>query len=125
GTIAFDVSAAAINVYPLTVTNQQFGDIGEQSVPPSGTVSGQIEITAGPQPAFSSNPTPASGVTVPSVIQNATDTFANVVISNSGDASSTLTGSCSETSDPDGVFSLSGDTSFSVLQGTTDTVVVT
>ncbi len=123
--ITFDTSTAAINDYPLVVTNQLFVNSVPAEVPPSGTTNGVLSVNSGPQPGYASNPTPAAGVAVPDVIQNATDTTANVVISNSGAATSTLTGSCTETSDPDTVFSLSGDTSFSVLQGTTDTVVVT
>ncbi|MFC1796060.1 IPTL-CTERM sorting domain-containing protein, partial [Pseudomonadota bacterium] len=41
----------------------------------------------------------------------------NVMISNGGVAGTTLTGSCTETADPDNVFTISGDTDFSVVQG--------
>ena len=125
GTIAFDISAAAVDTYPLTVSEELYGDAGENPVAPDGTVNGQITVSAGPQPAYSSNPVPGA-LNVGSVVQNDTDIAANVAISNTGDSGTTLTGMCTETSDPDNVFSLSGDTSFSVLQGgPADTVTVT
>lgn len=88
-------------------------------------VVGTVTILPPPEPDYSSNPTPAAGVAL-NVIQNDTDPFQNVLISNVGEATSTLTGNCSESADPDGVFTISGDTAFSVLQGDpADVVTVT
>lgn len=88
-------------------------------------VVGTVTILPPPQPDYSSSPTPAQGVAL-NVIQNDTDPFQNVLISNVGEATSTLTGSCSETADPDGVFTISGDTAFSVVAGDpADVVTVT
>jgi hypothetical protein len=88
-------------------------------------VDGTLTVSAGPQPAYTSNPAPGA-LNVGSVVQGAPDISANVAITNTGAGGTTLTGTCTETSDPDNVFSLSGDTSFSVLQGgPADTVTVT
>jgi len=115
GTIAFDISSAAINVYPLTVTNQQFGDIGEQPVPPSGTVNGQVEVTSGPQPSFSSVPAPGV-INLGPVNQGAAAPTQNISISNNGQATSTLTGTCAMGAG-DTEITLTSDGAFSVLQG--------
>ncbi|MCH5372835.1 MAG: hypothetical protein JJ992_02575, partial [Planctomycetes bacterium] len=122
GTLDFDISGASAGIYNLTVTNELYSDSGGGTVAPSGTDSGTLTVEG---PAYSSNPAPGSLVLGP-VIQGDTDPTANVDISNTGAAGTTLTGTCTEISDPDSVFSLSGDTSFSVLQGDpADTVTVT
>jgi hypothetical protein len=126
--VPFDLTLAVDNTtYPLTLAGELYANAANQPLAPSGSSDGSIEILPPPEPAFLSSPIAAAGVTVPAVVQNATDTSANVVISNPGDPGSTLTGECTETDDADSVFSLSGNTSFSVLQsgGDTDTVTVT
>ncbi len=122
GTLSFDISAAPIADYILTVQNELYGDAMEGNVPSTGSTNGLVQVVAGPQPDYASSPTPASGVAL-NVIQNNPDPSQNVFISNVGEDTSTLTGSCSETSDPDGVFDISGDTSFSVLEGATAAAV--
>ncbi len=87
---------------------------------------GKVTVSAGPQPLYASTPAPGA-LNVGTVAQGGTDPSTNVVINNAtGAVSTTLTGTCSETLDADNVFSLSGDTGFSVPQaGPTDTVTVT
>jgi len=119
GTVNFDISGAAANTYPITVANELYGDASEGNVPPSGTSNGQIQVLG---PAYTSAPAPGA-LDLGSVIQNATDLVTNVTITNTGAVGSTLTGTCSETSDPDGVFSVGGQTNFSVLQGAPGNVV--
>jgi len=122
GSLSFDISAAPIADYVLTVQNELYGDAQEGEVPSTGSTNGLIQVVEGPQPDYSSVPTPAQGVAL-NVIQNDTNPSQNVLISNSGEATSTLTGTCSESSDPDGVFTISGDTAFTVLKGDPDAVV--
>jgi hypothetical protein len=123
-TLTIDAAATAGDK-PLTVIVVGASDSTGTDIDPAsvGITDGNVLVLG---PAYASNPTPATGVDLGSVIQNDTNPMANVDISNSGAAGTTLTGICSESSDPDNVFSLSGDTSFSVLQGDpADTVVVT
>jgi hypothetical protein len=127
GTISFDNTGGAAGAFPIAIvagTEKYFN--GGAPVTGTGSTDGQIIVQA-VSAAYSSNPTPAQGVDLGSVEKDdINDPMVNVDISNSGAAGTTLTGTCSESSDPDNVFSLSGDTAFSVLQGDpADTVVVT
>jgi len=87
---------------------------------------GKVTVSAGPQPLYASTPSAATGVNFGTVAQEAVNPSTNVVINNAGGAvSTTLTGTCSKTADPDAVFTLSGTTNFSVPQaGPTNTVTV-
>jgi|GEM_PF-2326484 len=117
GTIVFQTDPNATpgdyNISFLSVTV-------DQAAPTE--VVGKVTILPPPQPDYSSSPTPAAGVGL-NVIVNDTDPSQNVLISNVGEATSTLTGSCTETADPDGLFSITGDTAFSVVQGASAAVV--
>ena len=123
--ITFSIDAAApagdvaLVVNPASVIIGFSGVAADPAIPVSD---GNIEITLGPQPDYSSVPTPATGVSL-SVIQNAADPSMDVNISNIGEATSTLTGTCTKTADPDTAFNISGDTNFSVVQGAAADVV--
>lgn len=124
GTIAFDISSAGPGNYDLTVSDELYGDIEENPVAPDGTVNGAITVE-GAAAAYTSAPPPGA-LNVGSVQQFGTNPAVNVLITNSGAGGSTLTGTCSETSDPSDVFTVSGTTAFEVLQGDPgDTVTVT
>lgn len=122
--INFTIPESAVpgTVDPVTVQQFLIGGAGGPLDPPPEILTGTITVNEGPQPDYASNPAPASGVAL-NVIQNSADPSQNVLISNVGEATSTLTGSCSETSDLDGVFDISGDTAFSVLEGAAAAVV--
>jgi len=124
GTISFDISSAPIADYPLTVLNEAYGDASENDIPSTGSTSGLVSVNAGPQPVFASMPDAATGVTISGQIS--TTIQANVVINNDGgEDGSTLTYSCTETADPDGKFTISGDTTdFAVAKGGSGTVTV-
>lgn len=112
---------------PVPGVVEGVGDVLGDDDLPNNTITvtnGSLNISAGPQPAFGSVPTPAQGVALGSVVQNATDPTANVVISNTGDNNSTLTGSCSITNSSGGVFSIIGDPNISAAKPATDTVTV-
>jgi len=55
GTIDFDVSAAAVGTYPLTVSDEVYGDSSAQPVTPGVPAEGQIQIVGA---AYTSNPAP-------------------------------------------------------------------
>ena len=124
--ITFSIDGAAAAGDVALVVNQAtvvVGFAGAPVSPPVPVTDGNIAITDGPQPAYSSDPTPAAGVSL-STIMNAADPFQDVQISNTGEALSTLTGTCAVSGSA--VFNISGDTSFSVVQGeAADVVTVT
>jgi hypothetical protein len=118
GSISFDISAAPIADYPLTVQNEAYGDASEGDVPSTGSTNGLVQVTAGPQPLFATTP---SAVALSGQISTTLQT--DVVIDNDGgDDGSTLNYTCTV---PAGKFTLSGDTTaFAVPKGNTGTVTV-
>jgi hypothetical protein len=127
GTISLTIdNAATAGVKPLTVTVIGLSDSEgtDLALDTLGVTDGAVTVI-GAAAAYTSVPAPGA-LNVGPVVQNDTDPSTNVLITNSGAASSTLTGTCSETSDPSNVFTVSGTTAFEVLQGDPgDTVTVT
>jgi len=115
GNIDFDTSTAAVGTYPLNVSQQIFSDSNEGSVTPSGTTDGQIEIIG--TPTYGSTPAPGNAIDLGAVVQDDTDPTKNLDIDNIGDANTTLTGSCVLGGANLGTFSLTPDSSFSILKG--------
>ncbi len=74
-------------------------------------------------PVYGSNPTAAEDINLGTVIQNDTDPFLDLQITNYGAAESTLSGACSITAGG-GTFSIQGDNTFSLGQNLSDTVRV-
>lgn len=114
--VLFTINGTATlgTVDPITASPFEFLDASGGPITSATVSPGQITVILGPQPDFSSNPTPATGVSL-SVIQGGADPNGSVLITNAGEADSTLTGDCSITSDvTGGIFSLAGDTTFSV-----------
>jgi len=123
GAISFQSKVdTPVTGYDLLITEENYFDINASGVTPTQSTNGLITVKAGPQPDYSSNPAPASGIVL-NVVQGGSNPSQDVAISNVGEPGSTLTGACTETSDPDGVFTISGDTSFSVDQGAAADVV--
>ena len=118
GQLTFDIDAGAS---PGT-TDLTLSGVVIEGDPVATLIEGQITILG---PAYTSDPAPGP-LTVGPVIQNDPDPSEDVDITNTGGTGTTLTGTCSETADPDGVFTVSGTTNFSVLAGgPADTVTVT
>jgi len=116
GTISFQ-SAVAVPVasYPLAITEENYFDINAVGVTPTASTDGTITVNAGPQPFF--NTTPAN-VSLSGQISTTLET--NVVVDNNGgEAGSSLDYTCTETSDPDNKFTISGETAKVI--GTTET----
>jgi len=113
--ITFNTSAAAIDDYPLTVSNQLFANNVPTVVPPSGTTDGTLSVTVGPQPSFSSVPAPGV-INLGPVNQGAAAPTQNISISNNGQATSVLDGTCAFSGGSSEI-TLTSDGTFSVLQG--------
>jgi len=75
-----------------------------------------VTVDAVASPDYSSVPTTAAGVQF-SVVQNGTNPRQDIFISNVGAPGSTLSGQCSELSDPDNVFTLIGTLPWDKQQG--------
>ena len=105
-------SSQAIAAHAGEMTCTHNGDnMGDAVYPLSCT------ITAGPQPAYSSNPADGTPIAMGPVEQGDPITPVDVAISNSGDTGTTLAGTCSITG---GIGKITvADGSFSVLQGGT------
>lgn len=115
GTISLTIdNAATAGPKPLNVTFIELSDSSGTDLDPNilGVTNGQVTVLG---PEYTSAPPPGA-LNVGSVVQNDTDISAIVAISNTGAPGTTLTGTCAETSDPSGVFSVSNG-AFSVLQG--------
>jgi hypothetical protein len=106
----------SVNAFVANFANVSGGIVSTQNT------TWTLTVSPPPQPDYFSVPTPATGIAL-SGIQNDIDPSLGVLITNAGEATSTLTGSCTETSDPDSLFTISGDTSFSVLAGGPSAVV--
>ena len=120
GSIAFDISAAAVAAYPLTVANEAYGDINEGDIPADGTVNGQIIIQGA---AYASSPAPGETITVEG-LQGGANPSQDVVISNTGAPATTLSVTCTESSDPDNVFTIAPNTQIDIAQGASSAVNV-
>lgn len=115
GTISLTIANdATAGVKPLNVTVVGLSDSGgvDLALDTLAVNNGQVTVVG---PAYSSTPAPGA-LNVGSVIQNDTDISTNVAISNTGAPGTTLEGTCTETSDPSNVFSVTNG-AFSVLQG--------
>lgn len=115
--ITFDTSAAAIDTYPLAVANELYANAVPAQVFPSGTTDGEIDVTAGPQPSFSSVPAPGV-INLATVDEGGTAPTQNISISNNGSPGTTLTGTCAMGAG-DAEITLTSDGTFSVSQGGT------
>jgi len=107
GTIRFSIASAAVNVYPLVVSGEVYGDSASQPVASGGSDDGSVTVTLGPQPDWSSVPDSATGFDFGS---HTTDTGAyplDLTVTNAGADGSTLTGDCAVAGSA--VFSISGD----------------
>ena len=120
GAVAFDISAAAVAAYPLTVANEAYGDIGEGDIPADGTVNGQIIIQGA---AYASSPAPGETITVEG-LQGGANPAQDVSITNTGAPATTLSVTCTESSDPDNVFTIAPLTQIDIAQGATSAVNV-
>src|SRR5690606_18782230 len=105
--IAFNIASAAAGTYQLTVADQQFGDINQDPVSPSGTVNGSMEVL-GPDADF----TPNGGLFSIGPVQSGVgpDPSANIVVDNVGGTGTTLNWQCLESGDASNAFSYSGGT---------------
>jgi hypothetical protein len=122
-TLTIDPAATAGDK-PLIVTIVGAGDsLGtDLDLSTIGITDGNVSVLGA---AYASTPAPTETITL-GAKQNDPNPFQDVMINNVGVAGTTLTGTCSETSDPDDVFTISGDTDFAVGQpGTAATVTVT
>ena len=107
GTLTFDISGAAIGLYPLTVEGEVYGDTNSDPVPSGGSDNGQIDVAVGPQPDWSSVPDSATGL---DWFNKVVDTGAYELplqVTNAGEDGSTLTGTCQVSGSA--VFSIVGD----------------
>jgi hypothetical protein len=124
GVVSFTIAAnAAYGATALDGVIQSLSDSGGQDLDPGlfSPVDGTLTVLG---PTYSSTPA-AGALNVGSAQQGAASPSVNVTIDNTGAAGSTLTGTCTETADVDNVFTLSGDTSFSVPEaGPNDVVTV-
>ena len=107
--VTVDVDGAAVPLLndPLVAVVVGAGDNGGSDIPFPSTTDGTFTVLAGPQPDWSSTPDSATGFDFGS---KTTETGAyplDLVVTNTGAAGSTLTGSCAITGSA--VFSIDGD----------------
>ena len=100
--IDFDISSAAEATYPLTVSAELYFDAAVNPVLPTATTNGEVNVTTGPTPDIGVDPTDLTGFASPVQGFGAPPT-ADLVITNTGDATTTLTGSCSLTGGGPGI----------------------
>ena len=106
-------ASGAIQVHNGVMTCNHDGGAAGEATPAVYALS--CAITAGPQPAYSSNPADGTPIAMGPVEQDDPIVPEDVAISNSGDTGTTLTGTCSITGDVGKITVADG--SFSVLQG--------
>ena len=107
GKLMFDISTAPADVYAIAVQNEKYGDASQTDVPASGTIDGSVTVSLGPQPDWSSTPTSAAGLDFGSKTTETGLYPLDLVVTNTGAAGSTLTGSCDVSGSA--VFSIPGD----------------
>ena len=107
GSVSFDVSAAPIADYALTVQNELYGDAQEGDVPSTGSTDGLVQVVEGPQPDWSSTPDSATGFDFGSHTTGTGTYQMGMVVTNTGAAGSLLTGDCDVSGSA--VFSVLGD----------------
>jgi hypothetical protein len=119
GNIVFTIDAGATvpSTLPLTVTGELYGDSGGGNIPAVGTVPGSVMVVLGPQPDYASAPVAGTTLNFNGGDGGPAPT-ATVDITNSGDATSTLTGSCALSGINAASFAIDSGSPFSVLQGT-------
>ena len=112
GSISFasSVSTPAAD-YPLTITEENYFDAGSSPVQGSGSTDGNILVLG---PAYASSPAPGETITLNALMGNPNPTQ-DVVISNTGAASTTLSVTCSISGDS--VFAVTPDTNVDIAQG--------
>ena len=90
GSVSFDISTAPIADYPLAVQNELYGDASETDIPSTGSTDGLVQVTSGPQPEFTGTP---AGLAM-STEQGLADPTGTLTVTNTGQATSLLTGTC-------------------------------
>jgi hypothetical protein len=120
-TLTIDAAATAGDK-PLTVTVVGASDSSGTDIDPAsvGVTDGNAIVLGA---AYASNPTPAQGVDLGSVVQGDTDPSADVDITNSGAAGTQLVGTCSILTNPT-VFSVAAPGTFDIAAGATASVTV-
>jgi len=109
GSISFDISSAVIADYDLLVppSDEIYSNNVGDNVPSTGSTPGLVQVTAGPQPDWSSIPDSATGL---DWFNKVVDTGAyelSLQVTNTGAVGSTLTGTCQVSGSA--VFSIVGD----------------
>ncbi len=125
GSIDFTITAPAVvgDMLALTMSGELYGDNTGTGIPPAGTVNGNIEVVAGPQPDYSS--APAGGTTIALNGSIGTNPTSDVVITNAGPAGApALTGTCALSGADAASFSITSATALNVAQGANQTMTV-
>jgi len=123
--IDFGVAGAAASTYPLTVGNETYA-LSAGTIAPAASSNGQIAITLGPMPDISAAPTTLANFATPvQAPQGGAAPTADLVISNSGDPATTLTGSCAYTGNPAISVSPADALASGLATGATSTVTFT
>lgn len=105
--VVFTILNNEEGTFPLTVTNEVYGDAGANPVAPNGTMNGSITIQTEPMPNYNSTPTPGGTIDFGTPVEGSPDPQEVLNIENNGTpGGGVMNVDCDITNNPGGVYSL-------------------
>lgn len=119
GTIGYTIDGAVVPpaTIDLLVAGEVYSDAALGSVPPNGSVDGVINVTSGPQPAYTSTPAAGSTFNFGPALAGSGNLSSSLTITNSGEVGSTLNTTCTLSGADAGQFSVDASLSAAIAQG--------
>lgn len=123
-TLTFNTAATPVGMYNIESAGATYVDAGfaDQPLP---VATGVINVTAGPQPAYTSTPTGGSTLTFGPALGGSGNLMNSLSISNTGDAGSSMDATCTLSGADAGQFSVSGGAITGLAMGASSQVDVT